>query len=114
MALRKEQMAESQAAASRIAKERSAVFECESVGTGGAPAMEKTPAPEHDSGDDEEYSASSNPFGALLVAEESSVAATKGGAAMVEPKKSAPKKTKSKGIALAVDYGIVGSKGMLK
>lgn len=97
MAVYKQKMAERQAAVAQLAKERMI-----------AP-MEKTPAPEHDSGDDEEYSASSNPFGALLVAEVSSVAATKGGAAMVEPKKSAPKKTR--GIALAVDYGIVGSKG---
>jgi hypothetical protein len=125
MALRKEQMAESQAAASRIAKERLNVFERESVGTGGAPAMEKTPAPEHDSGDEEDDAidfAASNPFGALLVVEESSVAATKGGAsvaatkggaAMVEPEKMAPKKKakSKKGITLAVDYGVVGGKG---
>ena len=102
MAVYKQKMAERQAAVAQLAKERMI-----------AP-MEKTPAPEHDSGDDEEYSASSNPFGALLVVEASFVAATKGGAAMVEPKKSAPKKTKSKGVALAVDFGIVGSKGMLK
>jgi hypothetical protein len=125
MALRKEQMAESQAAASRIAKERSIVYERRSVGTGGAPAMEKTPAPEHDSGDEEDDAidfAASNPFGALLVVEESSVAATKGGAsvaatkggaAMVEPEKMVPKKKakSKKGITLAVDYGVVGSKG---
>ena len=131
MALYKEQMAERQAAASLRAKERmtapSGVVLMmdsqewtfgqsmrESVGTGGAPAPEKTPAPEHDSGDEEDDAtdfAASNPFGALLVAEASSVAATKGGAAMVEPKKMAPKKMKSKGTRMAVDYGIVGSKG---
>ena len=84
-----------------------------SVGTKGAPAMEKTPAPEHDSGDEEDATdfATSNPFWALLD-EMPSVAATKGGAAMVEPKKMAPKKAKSKkGIVMTVDYGVVGSKG---
>jgi len=137
MALYKEQQARSTAASLLRAQERmdaasgnvmmdarKVVVVCESAGTGGAlcdvcevktcMAMEMTPYGAPDSGDesDDLTFATSNPFGVLKV-DEISVAATKSGAAMVEPEK-APKKSrkkKSRGTILEVDIRRVGEKG---
>jgi len=114
IALHKKQMTERQAASRKEESERMELYERPRAAS--PKEMEKTPVPEQDSGDEEEeatFSATSNPFGALLVKEDvPSETTAKGGVELVEPKKEAPKKKgKSRGTPVMVDYGIVGSKG---
>jgi hypothetical protein len=114
IALHKEQMTERQAASRKEESERMELYRRPRAAS--PKEMEKTPVPEQDSGDEEEdvaFSATSNPFGALLVEEDvPSETTAKGGVELVELKKEAPKKkVRSRGTALVVDYGIVGSKG---